>query len=203
MTSWFGGLGGAALAHRVMAIVMCGAAAYHLGYLTYMLSKRRLLLSMLPAPRDVRDIFQNLQYFLGLREERPRFANFSYSEKFDYWAVFWGVAIMAGTGFIRWFPVGFGTWMPTGLIQAAQIAHGEEATLAALALFVWHLYNVHLRPSVFPMSWIWVDGRITEEALEEEHPEEYERLQAAQKAKAAKAVAPAAEVPTAAAEKKP
>jgi hypothetical protein len=59
-------------------------------------------------------------------------------------------------------------------MEAAQIAHGDEATLAALALFVWHLYNVHLRPSVFPMSWTWLDGRIETHALKEEHALEYE-----------------------------
>src|SRR5581483_10442046 len=52
----------------------------------------------------------------------------------------------------------------------------DEATLAALALFVWHLYNVHLRPSVFPMSWTWLDGRIETHALKEEHALEYEKM---------------------------
>ena len=184
MTSVFGGLAGTALVHRVAGLLMCAAAAYHLAWLTAMIAKRRLLFSMLPAPRDVRDLLQNFAFFLG-RGERPRFDKFSYAEKFDYWAVFWGVAIMAGTGFVRWFPVWFAKWMPAGLIQACQIAHGEEATLAALALFVWHLYNVHLRPSVFPMSWIWVDGRITVEALQEEHGDEWRKLQEEAAAEAA------------------
>lgn len=175
MTYAFGGLAGSAWVHRVAGLVMCGAAVYHLAYLTVMLVRRRMFFSMLPAPRDAKDMYQNLAFFLG-KAERPKFANFSYAEKFDYWAVFWGVAIMGGTGFIRWAPVWFGKWLPAGIIQAAQLAHGEEATLAALALFVWHLYNVHLRPSVFPMSWIWVDGKITVEALKDEHPEEWERL---------------------------
>ena len=197
MTTALGGLAGQQWIHRVAGALMIAAAVYHLAWLTTMIFKRRLVLSMLPAPRDLRDMLQNFAFFLG-KAERPRFDTFSYAEKFDYWAVFWGVAIMAGTGFVRWFPVWFGKWMPAGLIQACQIAHGEEATLAALALFVWHLYNVHLRPSIFPMSWIWVDGRITVEALQEEHADEWTRMQE-EKAAAEKAAAAAAATAAAAA----
>jgi cytochrome b subunit of formate dehydrogenase len=181
MISVFGGLENARFIHRVMGAVLCLAAAYHLIYLTVKILQRKLALSMLPMPRDAVDMLNNMLYFVGVKKERPKFAVFSYAEKFDYWAVFWGVAIMGGTGFIRWFPVWFGKWLPGDLIAAAQIAHGEEATLAALALFVWHLYNVHLRPSIFPMSWIWIDGKISIEALAEEHAEEYEKLVAEKK----------------------
>jgi hypothetical protein len=61
-------------------------------------------------------------------------------------------------------------------VLGAQLAHGEEATLAGLALFVWHFYNVHLRPSIFPMSWTWLDGKIGIEQLREEHGEVYDQL---------------------------
>ena len=177
MVGFFGGVHTAGLIHRTAGIVMGLASLYHLVYLTVLALKRKPFLSMLPMPRDITDLFGNLAYFFGARKDRPKFERYMYAEKFDYWAVFWGVAIMFGTGLVRWFPVFWSKILPASFIEAAQIAHGDEATLAALALFVWHLYNVHLRPSVFPMSWVWVDGRIDLETLKHEHPAEYERLE--------------------------
>lgn len=174
-----GGVKTASLVHRIAGVTMGVAALYHLVYLTILALRRKMAFSMLPTPRDVRDLVQNVAWFLGIRKEPPRFGRFMYAEKFDYWAVFWGVAIMFGTGLVRWFPVWFAKLVPASVIEACQIAHGDEATLAALALFVWHLYNVHLRPGVFPMSWVWIDGRIGVETLKEEHPLEYEQLEAA------------------------
>jgi cytochrome b subunit of formate dehydrogenase len=176
LVAFFGGVHQAGLIHRIAAIVMGAAAVYHLGYLTVMAARRESIFGMVPTLSDVRNIYENFSFFLGLRSERPKFARFAYHEKFDYWAVFWGVAIMFGTGLVRWFPVLFAKWVPASIIEAAQIAHGDEATLAALALFVWHLYNVHLRPSVFPMSWTWLDGRIETHALKEEHALEYDEM---------------------------
>jgi hypothetical protein len=86
------------------------------------------------------------------------------------------VAIMGGTGLVRWFPELFARFLPSQVLVAAQLAHGEEATLAALALFVWHLYNVHLRPGVFPMNWVWLHGKMSVEELREEHAAEHDRL---------------------------
>jgi hypothetical protein len=43
-------------------------------------------------------------------------------------------------------------------------------------LFLWHLYNVHLHPSVFPMNPAWLTGKVSVEWLREEHPLEYEKL---------------------------
>jgi hypothetical protein len=65
--------------------------------------------------------------------------------------------------------------MPGELVGLAYIAHSDEALLAALAIFIWHFYNTHLRPMVFPMSRVWLSGRISAEALYEEHRLEYER----------------------------
>ena len=176
LVALFGGPHGAAIVHRFAAFLLIFAAIYHLVYLTVIAFKGKLRFSMMPTFKDVTDLFQNLTFFIGLRHERPRFGKFSYVEKFDYWAVFWGTAIMVGTGFIYWFPVQFSAWIPSWVINAAQLAHGEEATLAALALFVWHFYNVHMRPSIFPMNWAWLNGRISTEMLYEEHRLEYEKL---------------------------
>ncbi len=172
----FGGAEGAATWHRVGAVLIILSAVYHLFYLTFLASKKRLPLSMLPMPKDALDMKDNILFMLGLKKERPKFERFMYLEKFDYWAVFWGIVMMVGTGFIFWFPTFFASHAPSWLITAALIIHGEEATLAILFLFVVHFYNVHLKPSIFPMNWAWLNGRISVEMMKHEHPLEYERL---------------------------
>ncbi len=173
----FGGPHGAGLVHRVAAVTIMVSALYHLVYLAALASRKRLPMSMVPTLKDARDIRDNILFMLGIGKERPRFDRYMYLEKFDYWAVFWGIVMMVGSGFLFWFPAEFARFLPAWTITAAQVIHGEEATLAILFLFVVHFYNVHLRPSVFPMNWAWLNGRITVEALKEEHPLEYERTQ--------------------------
>jgi cytochrome b subunit of formate dehydrogenase len=172
----FGGHAGAALVHRVAAALLIAVSAYHLVYLGWLVATKRFTGSMIPGLRDLRDAMQNVQYFVGLREERPHFGKWTYFEKFDYWAVFWGMVIMGGSGLVLWFPVAASSWMPGQLINLSLIAHSDEALLALLAIFLWHFYNTHLRPTVFPMSWVWLTGRISAEAMYEEHRGEYELL---------------------------
>jgi cytochrome b subunit of formate dehydrogenase len=172
----FGGAQGAALWHRVGAVLIIISALYHLFYLTFLAAQKRLPISMLPMPKDALDMRDNILFMLGLKKERPRFDRYMYLEKFDYWAVFWGIVMMVGTGFVFWFPVFFAKYAPSWLITATQIVHGEEATLAITFLFVVHFYNVHLKPSIFPMNWAWLTGRISVETLKHEHPLEYEKM---------------------------
>ncbi len=172
----FGGAEGAAIWHRVGAVLIIISSVYHAFYLTFLAAKKRLPIPMVPTPKDALDIRDNILFMLGVKKERPKFDRYMYLEKFDYWAIFWGIPMMVGSGFIYWFPTFFARWAPSWLITAAQIIHGEEATLAILFLFVVHFYNVHLKPSIFPMNWVWLNGRISVEALKHEHPLEYDRL---------------------------
>jgi cytochrome b subunit of formate dehydrogenase len=173
----FGGAEGAALWHRIGAVLIIISSVYHLVYLTFLASKKALPMSMLPMPKDALDMRDNILFMLGVKKERPKFDRFMYLEKFDYWAVFWGIVMMVGTGFIFWFPAFFASYAPSWLVTAALIIHGEEATLAILFLFVVHFYNVHLKPSIFPMNWAWLNGRISVEMMKHEHPLEYDRMQ--------------------------
>ena len=171
----FGGQAGAALIHRGAGIVLLAVAVYHLAYIITRARNGQLSLAIVPTPRDALDLMGNIAYFLGLKSERPRFGRWTYYEKFDYWAVFWGMAIMGGSGLMLWFPTGAARFIPGSIITLAHLAHSDEALLAALAIFLWHFYNVHLKPTIFPMSWVWLTGKLTAEALYEEHREEYER----------------------------
>ncbi|MCC6747602.1 MAG: cytochrome b/b6 domain-containing protein [Deltaproteobacteria bacterium] len=178
----FGGLHQCGVWHRVAAVVLMVAAVYHLAYLASLLVRGRLRLRMLPRPRDLVHLFQNLAFFMGLRRARPAFDKYSYFEKFDYWAVFWGMVIMAGSGLVRWFPEATVKRFPVWVYEVSYYAHADEAILAALAIFVWHFYNVHLRPSVFPMSRVFLTGRLTLAELKEEHRAEYDELMASRAA---------------------
>ena len=172
----FGGLEICGVVHKVAGVVMLAAAAYHLVYLAVLALSRRFRWSMVPTWKDLRDFGRNLLYFFGRRRERPRFARYTYFEKFDYWAVFWGITIMGGSGLIRWFPVEATKIFPPWIYEVAHYAHADEALLAALAIFIWHFYNVHLRPGIFPMSRVFIDGKLTLEQLEHEHGAEYDEL---------------------------
>ncbi|MBI5070050.1 MAG: cytochrome b/b6 domain-containing protein [Deltaproteobacteria bacterium] len=170
-----GGPHGAGLLHRFAAVLIMLSGLYHLFYLGALAKKKALPFSMLPMPHDAIQIRDNILFMLGLKKERPRFERFNYLEKFDYWAVFWGIVMMVGSGFIFWFPAQIANWVPTWLISSALIVHGEEATLAILFLFVVHFYNVHLKPSIFPMNWAWITGQTSVEFMKDEHPAEYEK----------------------------
>lgn len=175
MLAFFGGPHGAALLHRFAAVMIIISGAYHLAYLIRAAAKRTLPMSMLPGPRDLAEIQANIRFMTGFGD-RPAYGKYSYLEKFDYWAVFWGMIMMVGTGFVLWFPVFFAGLAPYWVVSSAQIIHGEEATLALLFLFVVHFYNAHLKPSIFPMNWVWLTGKMSHAMLKDEHGGQYEEL---------------------------
>ncbi len=145
---------------------------------------------MIPGWKDARDWWDTSLYYFGARRTLPDYDRFNFREKFDYFAVFWGLPVMMLSGLILWFPVLFGNLLPDLAIPMAYIAHSDEAILAISAIVVWHFYNVHYNPDKFPMSWVWLTGRISEEEIVREHPLEYERLRAAELACAHTETAP-------------
>jgi cytochrome b subunit of formate dehydrogenase len=132
--------------------------------------------SMVPQPKDLRDMVAMFRWFFG-RGPRPRFDRFSYLEKFDYWAVFWGVAVIGGSGLLLWFPELFARWLPGWVFNVAAIVHGDEALLALVFIFTIHFFNGQLRPEKFPLDLVIFTGRATKAYMEEEHPLELERLE--------------------------
>ena len=172
-----GGPETAGIMHRTAAILLALAAVYHLLYLGAVSRRQGWATVMWPRGQDVRDLMQMLRYFVGLSPHPPRFGRYSYTEKFEYWAVVWGTLIMLATGFMLWFPVGTAGVFSVLVLHIAQVIHSYEALLAALSLIIWHFYHAHLNPDVFPMSKVWLTGRITEKEFRHHHPLEYERLQ--------------------------
>ena len=174
--------------HRLAAVVLVGVFTAHLisvnrarkesgrTWLKMVFGKD----SMMFNRGDLNDFIASMKWFFGLGP-RPRYGRWTYWEKFDYFAVFWGVFIIGMTGLILWFPEK-ATWlMPGWFVNVATIVHSDEALLAVAFIFTIHFFNTHFRPDKFPMDPVIFTGRTTVEELQHERPREYEELVAAGK----------------------
>ncbi|UCF66947.1 MAG: hypothetical protein JSV80_14345 [Acidobacteriota bacterium] len=181
MAGLLGGYGVSGVIHRFCAVLLIGAFLTHVGRLSrrIFIKKEAGLLwgpkSLVPQPRDLIQLYQHVRWFVGLGP-RPKFDRFTYWEKFDYWAVFWGMGVIGSSGLMMWFPGFFSNFLPGWLFNIALLIHGEEALLAMVFIFTVHFFNGHVRPEKFPMDPVIFTGRLTEEELREERPAEYERL---------------------------
>ena len=131
--------------------------------------------SMMPQPKDVSDFIGNIKYFFYLGE-RPPGDRWTYFEKFDYLAVFWGVMIIGISGLFLWFPGFFTSFLPGWTLNAAHVIHSDEALLATGFIFVFHFFHTHLRPESFPMDLVIFTGKMSLERFKAERPLEYQRL---------------------------
>ncbi len=133
--------------------------------------------SLLPRKKDWEDMKGQFRWYFGMGKQ-PRFDRWTYWEKFDYWAVYWGAFVIGSSGILLWFAEDIGQYIPGWIFNLATIAHGLEAFLAVLTLFVVHFFNNHFRPAKFPLDTVMFTGVWDLEELKEERPEEYERLKA-------------------------
>jgi len=131
--------------------------------------------SILPRMVDVRQAIQNIRYLRG-NGERPKFAKFSYFEKFDYLAEVWGLFVIGLSGLIMWFPVNAAKFLPGWAVNAALIFHSYEALLAMGFLFTIHFINTHLRPDVFPVDRVIFSGSMPLHEVKERYGGWYERV---------------------------
>jgi thiosulfate reductase cytochrome b subunit len=130
--------------------------------------------SPMPGLQDLKDIVAHNKWFFG-RGPKPQFDRWTYWEKFDYMAVFWGVAMIGLSGLIMWFPEFFTILLPGWAINVAHIIHSDEALLAAGFIFTFHFFNVHFRPDKFPMDRVMFSGRISKSELLNERKRLYDR----------------------------
>jgi cytochrome b subunit of formate dehydrogenase len=151
-----GGLDAARRLHRECAVVTGIYVALHLGYL--LVKGRGCGWPLLPGTKDFRECRDLWKWFLG-KGPKPAFKRFSFMEKFDYWAVFWGVLFIGFSGLVLWFPLFFSGFLPGSIFNWAKIVHAEEAVLAAAYIFAIHFFNTHLKPGKFPMDPAMFTGR--------------------------------------------
>lgn len=191
----FGGPQVMAIVHRVCATIFLSVFLGHVIYMTVKLKREGRSFrwfgpdSLVVRWQDFTDIYAMFKWFFGLGP-RPVFDRWTYWEKFDYWAVFWGVTIIGGSGAILWSKDWITQFLPGWVLNVALIIHGDEALLAAVFLFTVHFFNNHFRPDKFPLDTAMFTGVITEEEFKREHKAEYDRLVASGKLESRRAPAP-------------
>ena len=176
-----GGPHTAGIIHRVAAVIFAGVFFWHLFYMVWGISRdwKNFQVfgpnSLVPNLQDGKDMLAMFRWFFGLGP-RPKFDRWTYWEKFDYWAPFWGVTIIGVSGLVMWFPQVFGAFLPGWVFNVAAIFHGEEAFLAVVFLFTVHFFNNHFRPDKFPLGEVMFTGTFSLEEFKHDHGVEYERL---------------------------
>lgn len=178
-----GGFETAGYIHRICALITFFYFFTHLFYvikekLQQRKTWRQYLFdreSMLPNRHDIKEAWATLKWFIGMGQ-RPRYGRWTYWEKFDYFAVFWGVAVIGSTGLMLWFPELFTRFLPGWIINVATIVHSDEALLATAFIFTVHFFNTHFRPDKFPMDPVIFTGRVTVEEMRRDRPREYAAL---------------------------
>jgi len=184
------------IAHRAAAVMLIVDILWYAAYAIFTARGRTHLREMLPRLVDLRDAWRQFGHNLGLTRflqakgrfrkffdkhpawlfrEAPEFGRYSVFEKFEFWAMAWGSLIMIVSGFFIWDVDLTIRIFPLWVLDLFVIIHSYEAVLAFLSILIWHMYNVHLNPDVFPMSRIWLDGRITGRELRTHHPLEYRK----------------------------
>jgi len=158
--------------HRIAAVIMMANMLYQAWYMLLTKPGRSFLYDIMPRFQDIKDAGKNVAYYLKLSHQKPRFDRFNYKEKLEYWTGIIGSIIITVTGIFLWFEEYFSKF----IIDVSILVHTMEAILATSAIMVWHFYEVHLKPGKFPMSTVWLDGKISEHEMKEEHPLEYERM---------------------------
>lgn len=177
----FGGSHAMGVIHRIAALLFVGIFFTHFVYVMQKLLRDRTFRwfgpdSLIPNWKDLRDCVGMFKWFFG-RGPKPQFDRWTYFEKFDYWAVFWGVNIIGFSGLTLALPTVAAKYLPGWIFNVATVIHGEEAFLAAVFLFTVHFFNNHFRPNKLPPpDIVMFTGTQSLHEFRAEHPAQYERL---------------------------
>jgi len=169
--------------HRAAAMGFMGVFFIHLVYFMFRIGRNYKTFkwfgpnSLIPNLQDLKDAIEMFKWFFGAGP-RPTLDRWTYWEKFDYWAPFWGMTIIGISGLMMWFPAVTAAYLPGWVFNVATIVHGEEAFLAAVFLFTVHFFNNHFRPDKFPQDITMFTGAVPLEIYRHEHRRDYERLKA-------------------------
>jgi cytochrome b subunit of formate dehydrogenase len=181
-----GGYEGSLQLHKWVGVAMIAGFILHSIYLATRIKWRTPLKSILgedslvPNFKDLKHFGQQVRWIFGLGPP-PRFDRWTYWEKFDYWAVYWGLPLLAATGLMLMYPLATSRILPGWSLNIAALLHEAEAILAVTYIFIVHFFIGHLRPSSFPMNEVMFAGSVPLEAAAEEKPAWVARLRSEQR----------------------
>ncbi len=169
--------------HRLCGVATIFLGGYHLLYLAFTPRGRGIAKDMIPGLKDAIDLWETLKnnFFINRPAKELKMPRFNFREKLEYLGLIWGTIVMTVTGFILWFKTEWLQFFPLWTWDVARAIHFYEAILATLTIIVWHFYSVVFNPDVYPMSWAWITGNLTEHEMKEEHGLELEKIKAREK----------------------
>ena len=177
--------------HHWAGVALVALLALHVVVAVTGIAARGWRPSMLVSLQDWRDVAQNVRFYLGLAANPAACDRYDYKQKFTYWTVLAGIALMALTGFMLWFPMETTGLLPASVIPLAASLHSHYALVILLVLAVWHVYDSVFSPDVFPLNTSIFTGRMTRRRMQALHPRELERLDAQDGAAPGRPQAPA------------
>ena len=175
LSTLFGGYERTLAIHKTVGILMIAGFLLHTLYLLSRIDWGKFPQtlfgpdSLVPNLQDFRNLGQQVKWFFGLGPA-PRFGRWTYWEKFDYWAVYWGMPLLAVTGLMIMYPQQTSHVLPGWSLNLAALLHKAEAILAITYIFIVHFFIGHLRPSSFPLNEGMFAGSIPLEHAVEEKP---------------------------------
>ena len=172
----------AGLIHRIAAIVLMGIFFLHLIIVIVKIVRQGKSFrwfgpdSLVPNWQDLKDA-KNMFLWFFHKGPRPMFDRWCYWEKFDYWAVFWGMAVIGTSGIMLAFADITASIFPGWVFNVITLIHGEEAFLATVFLFTVHFFNNHFRPEKQPPPDVTMfTGTLSIEEFRRDHRLQYDRL---------------------------
>jgi len=195
VNTFFGGYDTSLVIHEWTGMVMMAGFVLHTIYLLTRVDWRTPVKSifgpdsLVPNLTDAKQFGQRIRWFFGLGTV-PKFNRWAYWEKFDYWAVYWGLPLLAVTGFMLMYPLSTSRFLPGWSLNIAALLHRAEAILAVTYIFIVHFFIGHLRPSSFPMNEAMFSGSIPMHEALEEKSAWVQRLQEEGKLESASSAAP-------------
>lgn len=180
-SQWFilkmGGIDSVRLVHRFTGIVFSFMLLLNVAVGIGGIMRRRWQPSMFITRKDLEDAWHNVRYYFGLEDHAARCDRYDYMEKFEYWTILVGGALMTVTGVVLWLPALVTRLFPGELIPAAKALHSNEALMIFLLNAIWHIYNAIFSPEVFPLDTSIFTGYISRERMIREHPLELARME--------------------------
>ncbi|MGE5311812.1 MAG: formate dehydrogenase subunit gamma [Nitrospirota bacterium] len=197
LAGFFGGYEICRTIHIYVGIFMLCGFALHAAYVLSRINWRQFPRSLFGPDslllqfKDLKEFLLHVGWFLNVTRG-PEFDRWGYWEKFDYWAVFWGIPVLGITGLLLAYPLSASQIMPGWALNIAFWIHRIEAILAMCHVFIIHFFIGHLRPHSFPMDQAMFAGSVDVDDARHERPMWIARLEHAGTLQSALVPAPSA-----------